>query len=109
METLLMIALPVQVIISTSISTNLSYQLRNLINFIKECSCNVDGSLNSDGSKCTSTDKCPCNTDGICTCKIGYTGDKCDECEASYFNLEKEGFNCIGKSQIYSYRYIFVR
>ena len=91
------------------ISTNLSYQLRNLINFIKECSCNVDGSLNSDGSKCTSTDKCPCNTDGICTCKIGYTGDKCDECEASYFNLEKEGFNCIGKSQIYSYRYIFVR
>ena len=66
------------------------------MNLILDCACNVEGSLKSDGSLCTSNDQCPCSSDGICTCILGYTGDKCDECVAGYFNLDKEGFNCTG-------------
>ena len=26
-----------------------------------------------------------CNSDGICSCKIGYIGDKCDSCASGYY------------------------
>ena len=35
-----------------------------------ECNCNPDGSITLE-----------CNAKGICTCKVGFTGSKCDECK----------------------------
>ena len=43
-----------------------------------ECLCNIEGSLKSDKSTCTSTDPCPCNSDGVCTCSTGFGEDKCN-------------------------------
>ena len=36
-----------------------------------------------------------CDSNGACTCNMGYAGDKCDECAPDYF---KVGSNCTGKS-----------
>ena len=44
-----------------------------------DCLCNIEGSLKSDNATCTNVDPCPCNIYGVCTCKSGYIGDKCDD------------------------------
>ena len=31
-----------------------------------------------------------CSVDGKCRCKPGVTGDKCDQCEANYWNFPDE-------------------
>ena len=31
-----------------------------------------------------------CSIDGKCQCKAGVTGDKCDQCEANYWNFPDE-------------------
>ena len=66
-----------------------------------DCLCNIDGSLKNDGSVCTSTDPCPCDSNGVCACRIGYTGDNCVECETGYFDLDGNNFDssstCAGK------------
>ena len=68
---------------------------------IIECACYIDGSLKTDGSMCTSIDPCPCDSNGSCKCGIGYSGDKCDECEAGYFDLDRNNLDsttsCSGK------------
>ena len=56
-----------------------------------ECLCNIFGSLKSDNNACTTDNSCPCNTDGVCTCGMGYAGDKCDICTSQYF---KSGSVC---------------
>ena len=71
---------------------------------ILDCSCHFDGSLKTDGSVCISTDPCPCSNDGTCNCGIGFKGDKCDECESGYYDIDvndsTSGASCTG---IYSY------
>lgn len=71
---------------------------------ILDCSCHFDGSLKTDGSVCISTDPCPCSNDGTCNCGIGFKGDKCDECEPGYYDIDVNdsisGASCTG---IYSY------
>ena len=62
---------------------------------IIECACYIDGSLKTDGSMCTSFDPCPCDSNGSCKCGIGYAGDKCDKCEAGYFDLDGNGANLV--------------
>ena len=44
-----------------------------------ECLCDIDGSLKADNTICTSNEPCPCNSNGVCSCKDGYYGDKCDQ------------------------------
>ena len=44
--------------------------------------------MKADGSICTSPDPCPCDSNGACTCGIGYIGNKCDECKSGYFDLD---------------------
>ena len=53
--------------------------------FYSGCLCNTEGSLKLDGSVCTLTDPCPCDSDGLCTCRIGSTGEKCNQCEVIHF------------------------
>ena len=53
-----------------------------------DCGCNFDGSLKTDASACLSSDPCPCDSNGICTCQLGYTGDKCNECETGYHDAD---------------------
>ena len=69
--------------------------------YVVDCPCNIDGSLKTDGSVCTYADPCPCSSNGICTCRIGYTGDNCVECEAGYFDTDGNHFDssstCAGK------------
>ena len=66
-----------------------------------DCPCNINGSLKNDDSACTPTDPCPCDSNGVCTCSIGYTGDNCVECETGYFDLDGNNFDssstCAGK------------
>ena len=50
-----------------------------------DCGCYIDGSIKADGSFCTSTDSCPCNGNGVCTCRIGYFGEKCEKCKVGYY------------------------
>ena len=61
------------------------YWISNIVDyyFCLECGCDSDG---SSSSSCIS---------GNCTCKTGYTGDKCDSCESDYY---KSGSNCTGKT-----------
>ena len=59
---------------------------------ILDCSCHFDGSLKTDGSVCISTDPCPCSNDGTCNCGIGFKGDKCDECEPGYYDIDVNDF-----------------
>ena len=49
----------------------------------KSCQCNSVGSLNLN-----------CNSNGKCSCKSGYTSDKCNQCASGYFK-EKSG-RCTG-------------
>ena len=69
-----------------------------------DCACYIDGSLKADGSICTSTDPCPCEANGACTCGIGYIGNKCDECKSGFFDLDGNESDsitsCTGKSAI---------
>ena len=44
--------------------------------FLSECNCNAVGS--------TSTE---CNSDGQCTCKPGFSGQKCNECDDLHFGF----------------------
>ena len=59
------------------------------ISFFAECACNVNGSLKLDDSVCQSTEPCPCDVNGKCTCSEGFNGEKCAECEAGYFDLNE--------------------
>ena len=54
-----------------------------------DCGCFIDGSLKADGSICTSIDPCPCNSEGICTCETGYIGDKCNQCDLGYYDVDE--------------------
>ena len=66
-----------------------------------DCACYIDGSLKVDGSDCTSNDVCPCDANGLCTCGIGYTGEKCDKCETGYYDFDGNDLDgsasCTGK------------
>ena len=44
-----------------------------------DCDCDPQGSTNLQ-----------CSVDGKCQCKPGVTGDKCDMCEANYWNFPDE-------------------
>ena len=55
---------------------------------ISDCGCYIDGSIKADGSFCTSTDSCPCNGNGVCTCRIGYFGEKCEKCKVGYYDAD---------------------
>ena len=74
-----------------------------------DCACYIDGSLKDNGSICTSTDPCPCDSNGACACGVGYIGNKCDECKSGYFDLDGNESNsitsCIGKSFKNSHQY----
>ena len=65
-----------------------------------DCGCFIDGSLKADGSFCTSADPCPCDSEGICTCGIGYIGGKCDQCHSGYYDVDENDSDslatCIG-------------
>ena len=60
----------------------------NQSHLVVDCACSIVGSLNSDGSLCSATDPCPCDTNGICSCEKGHTGVKCDECETGYYSTD---------------------
>ena len=51
----------------------------NLFYLLLACSCNTVGT--SDG-----TDTCADDT-GVCTCAVGFTGDKCDSCDTDYYGV----------------------
>ena len=48
------------------------------------CNCDPDGSFSFH---CTST--------GICDCKTGFTGEKCDSCKSDYY---RSGATCKGSA-----------
>ena len=63
---------------------------------ILECLCNTFG---SEDTNCS-------NDEGICTCKEGYTGDKCDSCAEGYFQVNND---CISKLMfVYIYKVIIL-
>ena len=103
METILIL---VQLVLVNNLHTKLSYQVHTLINHgindNLDCDCYIDGSLKDDGSICTSTDPCSCDSNGACACGVGYIGNKCDECKSGYFDLDGNESNsitsCTGKS-----------
>ena len=68
--------------------------------------------MKDDGSICTSTDPCSCDSNGACACGVGYIGNKCDECKSGYFDLDGNESNsitsCIGKSFKNSHQYTAV-
>ena len=68
---------------------------------ILDCACNLFGSWKPDGSVCTPNKPCPCNSNGMCKCGIGFTGDKCESCQSGYFDLDHDDTDdsaiCIGK------------
>ena len=68
----------------------------NLSHLVLDCACSIGGSLKSDGSICSATDACPCDTNGICSCEIGHAGDKCAECETGYYGTDGSS-SCTGK------------
>ena len=57
--------------------------------------------MKNDDSVCTSADPCPCDSNGVCTGRIGYSGDNCVECKAGYFDTDGNNFDssstCAGK------------
>ena len=53
-----------------------------------DCDCYINGSIDADGSICINSKPCPCDTNGICTCQLGYMGDKCNKCQAGYFDFD---------------------
>ena len=36
---------------------------------------------------CIGSEDLSCDDDGACTCKPGFTGDKCDECSPGHFGV----------------------
>ena len=63
---------------------------------ILECLCNTFG---SEDTNCS-------NDEGVCTCKEGYTGDKCDSCAEGYFQVNND---CISKLMfVYIYKVIIL-
>ena len=58
-----------------------------------DCDCYINGSIDADGSICINSKPCPCDTNGICTCQLGYMGDKCDKCQAGYFDLDENNLD----------------
>jgi len=63
--------------------------------FINQCQATV--CLDECGNT-TSTGNCHVgNGETVCTCKPGYKGNKCIECETGYFAFQKECFMCICK------------
>ena len=61
---------------------------QNYKNIFSDCNCNQAGSEN---------DVCDGNT-GECSCKTGFTGNKCDKCYPGYFGFP----NCISKYLLFS-------
>jgi len=58
----------------------------------KPCSCNQIGSHSLS-----------CNTKGKCACKLGVTGDKCDNCKPGYYGFSSSGCrrcNCDGEGSL---------
>ena len=43
-------------------------------NCMTECLCDTVGSIDLS-----------CNANGICSCNVGYDGDKCDQCATGYY------------------------
>ena len=72
---------------------------QNLFMPILECLCNTFG---SEDTNCS-------NDEGVCTCKEGYTGDKCDSCAEGYFQVNND---CISKLMfvhlLSNYTFIFI-
>ena len=66
-----------------------------------DCFCNINGSLKIDGSLCTSSDPCPCGSTGVCACSLGYTDEKCNQCEDGYYDVDGNDSDssaiCLGK------------
>ena len=58
---------------------------RKEVSIYLACECNSQGSIRHDGSPCYN--KC-CNDNGSCTCKKGYTGDKCNDCDEGYYEVD---------------------
>lgn len=52
------------------------------------CNCNKEGSRSLQ-----------CNREGRCQCKPGVTGDKCDRCEANYYDFGAQGCKSCGCSE----------
>ena len=50
-----------------------------------ECTCNSIGAAKIDNSNCT---KNCCNSNGSCTCKPGYIGMECQDCDNGYILLD---------------------
>ena len=88
----------------------ISYLPYLLTNEITDCLCNSGGSLKNDGSVCTSNDPCQCDLKGQCTCALGYKGQKCNKCEAGFFDLDGRDYdsfaNCTSEStKTYGHRW----
>ncbi len=49
---------------------------------IRECDCDLRGSVDSQ--------ECGAETDFKCECKPGYTGDKCDYCSSDCWGFNKD-------------------
>ena len=77
---------------STSFPCTQLYAFFCLISLNLGCECYADGTLNNGTIEI-------CNsTSGICDCEDGYKGDKCNECDAGYYNTgTNEAPMCSGK------------
>ena len=50
---------------------------------VKDCECNEPGSVSQQ-----------CDDEGICSCKDEYTGDKCDSCARSTWDIASNCLKC---------------